>query len=250
MGQVAQLWRHPIKSHGREALGSVKLSESQCMPWDRHWAVTHEKSKFDPQNPEWVHCANFMRGMITPGLAGIWAELDEATATVTLRHEALGEVQIAPDQPEDFTKFRDWVAPICTTSQQPTAIVKAPGRGMTDSGTASVSIMTMASHRSVEGRVGRKVEVERWRGNIWLDGPAPWEEMEWVGKDLRIGTAVMHIRKPIVRCAHTMANPKTGLRDTDLPAVLRDGWRHEDFGVQGVVIKSGTVAVGDSYEVL
>ena len=90
MSTVAALWRHPIKSHGREALTEVTLTEGQTMPWDRHWAVQHEASKFNADDPRWVMCRNFMIGVATPGLAGIWAELDEATATITLRHDALG----------------------------------------------------------------------------------------------------------------------------------------------------------------
>ena len=81
---VASLWRHPIKSHGREALDRVTLIAGQTMPWDRHWAVTHEKTKFDAANPEWVMCRNFMIGALTPLLAGLWASLDEDAGLMTL----------------------------------------------------------------------------------------------------------------------------------------------------------------------
>ena len=46
-GAVSSLWRHPIKSHGREALEQVTLSAGQTMPGDRVWAVAHEASKAD-----------------------------------------------------------------------------------------------------------------------------------------------------------------------------------------------------------
>ena len=44
MGAVAELWRHPIKSHGRETLDAVEFTAGACMPWDRHWAVTHDET--------------------------------------------------------------------------------------------------------------------------------------------------------------------------------------------------------------
>jgi len=121
---------------------------------------------------------------------------------------------------------------------------------MTDSDYPTVSIMTNASHRAVEGRLGRKLEQERWRGNIWLDGPAAWEEMEWVGKRIRIGSAVLEVHEPIQRCKHTMANPKTGQRDTDTLEILREGWDHQYFGMYATVIEDGNVSLGDGYEVL
>ena len=81
---VAALWRHPIKSHGREAIKTVTLAPGQTMPWDRTWAVTHDKTKFDAQAPEWVACRNFMLGTLTPKLAGLWAKLDEDTRTAPM----------------------------------------------------------------------------------------------------------------------------------------------------------------------
>ena len=61
MGSVANLWRHPIKGVGREELKSVKLENGRCMPMDRIWAVAHENSKVNFQNPEWASCLNFVR---------------------------------------------------------------------------------------------------------------------------------------------------------------------------------------------
>ena len=92
---VSDLWRYPIKSHGREKIETVTLTAGQTMPWDRHWAVTHDASKFDHNNPRWVMCRNFMIGVATPGLAGIWAQLDESTATITLTHADLGSLTCA-----------------------------------------------------------------------------------------------------------------------------------------------------------
>ena len=45
MGTVSALWRHPIKAHGRESVGHVSLVEGQTFPWDRRYAVAHERAK-------------------------------------------------------------------------------------------------------------------------------------------------------------------------------------------------------------
>jgi len=251
MPRVAALWRHPIKSHGRERLDQVTLVEGQTMPWDRTWAVTHDATKFDQSNPTWVMCRNFMIGAATPDLAGIWATLDEANETVTLRHDALGEISFAPDDPADADRFIAWVQPLCPPDKrQPTGLAKAPARGMTDTDYSSVSIMTQASHNAVSQKLGRPLEIERWRGNIWLDDSGPWEELEWLGKEIQIGEAILHVVEPIRRCKHTMANPRTGKRDADTLGVLRDGWNHQDFGVYAKVIKGGKIALNDTAKVV
>ena len=251
MVSVAALWRHPIKSHGRETLDQVTLIPGQTMPWDRVWAVTHEATKFDADAPAWVSCANFMLGTGTPGLAGIWAMLDDATGKITLRHDALGEICFHPDDPSDAATFIEWVRPLCPPDKrQPIALAKVPARGMTDTDYPSISIMTRASHDAVANKLGHPLEVERWRGNIWLDGTAAWEEMTWIGKDVQIGEAVLQIVEPIERCKHTMANPRTGERDVDTLSALRDGWNHQDFGVYAKVIKGGKVARNDMAKVI
>ena len=37
--RIASIQRHPLKSHGREALDEVMLSAGQGLPWDRAWAT-------------------------------------------------------------------------------------------------------------------------------------------------------------------------------------------------------------------
>ena len=251
MAHVATLWRHPIKSHGREQLDAVTLTEGQTMPWDRHWAVTHEASKFDADNPAWVMCRNFMIGVATPGLAGIWTKLDEETRTLILRHADLGEHVFRPDDPDDWAGFLHWVLPLCPADKrQPAGIAKVAGRGMTDSDYPSISIMNMSSHRAVADKLGRTIEPERWRGNIWLEGLGPWEEFEWLGRSLRVGEAELTVKERIERCKHTMANPQSGQRDADTLGALRDGWDHQDFGVYAIVTKGGKVALNDRVEVI
>ncbi|SMX39589.1 MOSC domain-containing protein [Octadecabacter ascidiaceicola] len=247
MGTVAELWRHPIKSHGRETLAAVDLQTGKCLPWDRHWAVTHDLTKFDGSG--WVMCRNFMIGSRTPNLAGIWAELDEATGQITLRHQDLGAITFNPN--EDAPAFLDWVAPLCPTGRAvPTGIVSVEGRGMTDSDYPSVSIMTRSSHAAVEDAIGQPLEHERWRGNIWLNGTQPFEEFDWIGKTIRIGTAELEIREPIERCMHTASNPVTGERDADTLGTLNSKFGHQNFGVYAVVTKDGHVALSDQAEVL
>ena len=251
MARVAGLWRHPIKSLGREILHEVTLTKGQTMPWDRHWAVTHHDTKWNADDPRWIMCRNFMITVATPGLAGIWAELDEPTRTLTLRHDTIGSHTFCPDDPAEISGFLNWVMPLCPPDKrQPSGVVAAPGRGMTDTSFPSISIMNMATHRAFEGRLGRKLELERWRGNIWLDGPAPWEEFEWTGQTVRVGTAELEVQEPIRRCMATAANPRTGLRDTDTLSVLRETWDHQHNGVYAVVSKTGKDAVNDKVEVL
>ena len=245
--QVSALWRHPIKSHGRESLQSVELTAGQTMPWDRTWAVTHEATQHSAKTGDWASCHNFQIGTRIPALAGIWAVLDEDARRITLQHRDLGSLGFHPDRAEDQSRFLDWIAPLCPENRsRPTGIVTAATRGMTDSDYPSISIMTTASHRAVAAPLGGALEPERWRGNIWIDGTAPWEEFDWIGHEITIGGARLRVEEPIERCAHTTANPLTGQRDADTLGTLERSFGHQNFGVYARVIEGGTVRLGDS----
>ncbi|HSG37182.1 MAG TPA: MOSC domain-containing protein [Paracoccaceae bacterium] len=250
MARVAALWRHPIKSHGREALESVALAAGQPFPWDRRWAVVHDAAA-DDASQGWVPCQNFMIGTRTPGLAGIWARLDAEAGRITLSHADLGEIAFSPDDAADQARFLDWVMPLCPdTRARPAAVVALPDRAWTDTDYPSVTLMNAASHRAVEERIGRPLEPERWRGNIWFDGQDAFEELDWIGKRLRVGTAILEVREPVKRCLHTAANPQTGARDADTLGALDAGWGHRNFGIYTEVVQDGDIALGDELEIL
>ncbi len=241
-GRVSALWRYPIKSHGRETLDRVTLTAGQTFPWDRVWAVAHTES--DADGSDWAPCQHFSRGSKAPRLAGISARLDEAAGVVHLSHPDLPDLSVDPDA--EPGALLDWAGPLIPESRAQSArVVRAAQRGFTDSDFPSVSIMNAASHRAVEGRLGRALEPERWRGNIWIDGLAPWEEFDWLGRNLRIGGVVLSVKERILRCARTTASPKTGMRDTDTLGLLSEGWGHQDFGVYAEVTEGGDIAVGD-----
>lgn len=247
MARVGALWRHPIKGHGREELKRVTLTEGQTMPWDRRWAVAHEATQSD--GSEWAPCANYSRGSKVPALMAINARLDEGSGEITLSHPDRPDLSFNPDQ--DAAGFLDWVRPLMPENRaQSTGLHRVPGRGMTDTDYPSVSLINTASNEALSEKTGQPLSVLRWRGNIHLTGLSAWEEFGWIGKTLRIGTAELTIREPILRCLATTANPATGLRDADTLGTLKTNWGHQNFGIYAHVSRSGEIEVGHPVEVL
>ena len=121
---------------------------------------------------------------------------------------------------------------------------------MTDTDFPSVSIFGLASNRDLSSRLGQSLSPYRWRGNLWIDGLAPWAEFDWVGRDVQIGEAVFHVQDRIVRCKATSANPGTGQIDADTLGALTGGFGHQDFGVYARVMTGGLVALGDTVTLL
>jgi uncharacterized protein YcbX len=116
---------------------------------------------------------------------------------------------------------------------------------MTDSDFPSVAILNHASLRALGDRLGADLHMERFRGNVWIDGAATWAEFDWIGRELRIGGATFRVRERITRCKATTVNPDSGRIDADTLGALQAGWGHQDFGVYAEVVAGGPVAIGD-----
>ena len=248
-GALAHIFRHPIKAHGREALASVVLCEGQSLPWDRTWAVTHALSKFDPAAPAWVSCANFQRGARTPAVMAIETQFDEGEGMMHLSHPDRPDLVFAPDS--EGARLIEWLAPISPDDRfRPSALVRVPGVAMTDTGYASVSIKSLSSNAALGAHMGMDLSLHRWRGNLWIEGFAPFEELGWIGRKLRIGGTVLEIQEPVGRCKATTANPETGLVDADTLGALRAVVGAQDFGIFGIVREGGRIGPGDRVEVI
>lgn len=115
-----------------------------------------------------------------------------------------------------------------------------------------VSIVSTASVEELGRHLEpvRSVDARRFRMLVELAGARPHEEDEWLGRNVRIGEAVVRVNALDARCVITTQDPETGLRDIPTLHVikgyrgLREG-RHIDFGVYADVVGPGTIRVGD-----
>jgi uncharacterized protein YcbX len=119
-----------------------------------------------------------------------------------------------------------------------------------------VSLVSQASLDELGRHVGAdRVDPRRFRMLVGIDGVAPHEEDEWLGREVRIGTVRARFLDRVDRCAITTQNPDTGEPDLDTLGTikayrgLRDGKRL-DFGIYGDVVEPGRIRVGDAVEPL
>lgn len=237
---VAHLFRHPIKAIGREEVAEVELIAGQTLPGDRRFAVAHEAAKLI--DGEWARCGNFIRGASSPQLMAI--TLRSEGDLLHLSHPDRPDLSINPTT--DSAALIDWVAPLVDEGRAaPTAVFPAPAdRGLTDTSAPTISMASLASHDHVAAKAAHPFQIHRWRCNIFLDGLPAWEEFNWVGKRVQLGTAEARVETRIDRCMATTVNTETGARDVPTLEILKD-LGHQDFSVALIVTKGGTLRVGD-----
>lgn len=242
---LAHLCRHPIKSVGFEALDAVELEAGRALPFDRRWAVTHALTRADAGG-QWLPKSQFLRGVVAADLMAIRAQLDPQTLRLTLTHPGAGSLQIAPDDDGDGARLADWLRPFWPAEKPAPVGLRRAGDGQpfTDAADPFVAVLNTASLRALSQRIGSDLSIHRFRGNLWLDGLAPWEEFDHIGREVQIGEVRLRVEERITRCAATGANPQSGRRDLDIPAELNRAYGHADFGVYARVVDGGALRCG------
>jgi uncharacterized protein len=115
-----------------------------------------------------------------------------------------------------------------------------------------MSLMSSASLRALGAALGGAVDGRRFRMTITIDGTQAWEEHGWVGRDVRVGDAVLRVDSLCERCVVTTRDPESGRTDAPVLKAIA-GLRGKDdvtFGVWCDVVATGRVRVGDAVEPL
>jgi uncharacterized protein YcbX len=98
---------------------------------------------------------------------------------------------------------------------------------------------------NLEALCGVRAEALRFRPNILVRGNAEVPpEAELVGLQLRIGSAILHVLEPIVRCVTPSYDLETGASSTELLRALVHV-RGNLMGIYCAVEQPGALALGD-----
>jgi len=117
----------------------------------------------------------------------------------------------------------------------------------------ALHVLTTASLAELARRVPKaQIDVRRFRPNIVVESAVDtngFPELDWCGKELRIGAARGQVIMPVMRCAMT-THAQRDLRKE--PAIMRTLVREAqmNFGIGVTVTAPGIVCVGDRVEVV
>ena len=100
-------------------------------------------------------------------------------------------------------------------------------------------------------RLGRKIDMVRFRPNLVVDGCDPFAEDKW--SELRVGKIPIDVVKPCARCVIPAINPQTSEIEREITETLRLFRRSGDdliFGQNAIHRETGEIVVGDEVTVL
>ncbi len=246
MPRIHSLFRYPIKSFSAESLTSVEVMPGRAFPGDRRFALMHSESSFNPQRPAWQRKREFAVLVQNDAIAQFKTAFDPGTGHLRIEHAGTvvftGDVSTAMGRQQADAAFNA----VLKDRRGPLRLVDAGEVALTDQQAPSISFINLASLRELEAKAGALLDPVRFRGNILVEGLAPWAEFAWVGQTVKVGAVEFKITSRIDRCMATAVNPATAQRDIDTLKLLRESYEHIDCGVFGQAVTAGTLHVGDA----
>lgn len=246
--RVASLYRYPVKGLSPERLDRADLTASGYFPGDRLFAIENGPSGFDPAAPKHQPKIKFLMLMRDEALARLRTRYDDATGTLVIkdgvREAVCGDLSTETGRAAIEAFFRQFMTKGLRGA--PKLLAASENFRFTDSSRGFVSLINLASVAAIEHMIGVPVDPLRFRGNIHVEGLAPWAEFDLVGQVLEAGSGVrLKVTKRIERCAATNVDPDTGFRDLDVPGTLLRCLGHTDCGVYAEVLEGGALREGE-----
>jgi hypothetical protein len=252
LGRVIGVRWYPVKSMQGEDLAASSFTASG-IPGDRHWGVLD------------VATGIVLSAKREPRLLQAWATVREGQAWITLPDGSA----LAGDDPKVDAVLSAWL------DRDVRLVAASPGdRGTFEIGASfeddsssavhqwqgpegtfhdsrPVHLLSNASLRAIlADHPNGLFDIHRFRPNFVVDVEGSgFVEERWIGATLAIGSARFEVIKPTSRCVMT-TRPQIGLpRDLE---ILRTINRVNDgnLGVQVHVVGEGSVAVGDTIELV
>lgn len=245
--RISAIYRYPVKGLSPESLPSVTLAPGLTLPADRMYAIENGPSGFDPAAPQHFPKQRFLMLMRNERLAALDTHFDDATHTLTIRFNGAEAARGDLRTPEGRQAIENFFASYSADELQgQPKVLFSDGHSFSDVAAKVVSIINAASVAAVENAAGAPIDPLRFRGNLLVEGWPAWHEFDLLDQTLAVGDVRLKVFKRIVRCAATNVEPRTGIRDLEIPKTLMQAFGHMDCGIYAQVIEGGTIAAGDT----
>lgn len=223
-GRVAALHRYPVKSLTGEAVSELDCDERGFLG-DRLWSTRTDNDKIGSGKTT-------RRFAAVDGLLLARARLVDGRVELELPDGQRCQV--------DGAKARDLLSNLVG---QPVTLARETTVSHYDDG--PVSLLGLTSVAALAAETGADIDPGRFRANILVAGTPAMAEDVLVGRQLRVGTALLEVTMRSTRCVMIdMATADLPPQHGNLLAVGR--LNQTCLGVIATVVRPGRVRVGDA----
>ena len=247
MFKINQLFYSPVKSLSFSLVNKLEILKNIGIKFDRNFAFTRDlddkKINYVLQNPLKRQIINFLSLKHLPKLNEYNFDFNNGVLDLKKNKKVILSTNINDKQE---------ISILCNKMQEIIPKVERI-RLLQDSinpfydtmPSKTISLINLNSIKDFERKLSRKVEFQRFRGNIYIDGLNAWEERDLVNKTLIINNIKFKVTKEIPRCVATNIKPNSSEINLSIPISLKQFYNHINLGIYLMPQNDGTIKLND-----
>ncbi len=245
----------PVKTLSFQTIKSCNIKKNFGIRNDRIFAFSRginlEQAKKYEKNPNERKLNNFLTLKNSPVLNKYNFIYEKSKLTLILKNKEL--ISIDPDNQENFSLISEKILELETSLIKPIFFLKNsdfPFYDTTSSNNVmnSISLININSIKDLEKKINKKLEIQRFRGNFYVDGIKAFEERNWINKVIKINNIPFKVQSHIPRCIAINLKPKTDDNSLNLLQSLKKNLNHFDMGIYLTALEDGIINEGDQIE--
>ena len=247
MFKIKQLFYSPVKSLSFSPINKLEILNNIGIKFDRNFAFTRDlddnKINHVMQNPLDRKIVNFLSLKHFPELnmynfdfnnGFLYLKKNNNIILITdIKNEA--EINILCEKMQELIPkikrirlLQDPMNPFFDTMPSKT-----------------ISLINLNSIRDFEKKLSKKIEFQRFRGNIYVDGLNAWDERNLINKALIINNLKFKVTKEIPRCVATNIRPNSSEINLSIPISLKQFYNHINLGIYLIPLNDGNIKSND-----
>ncbi|MAV61879.1 MAG: sulfurase [Candidatus Pelagibacter sp.] len=247
MFKINQLYYSPVKSLSFSSVNKLEIINNIGIKFDRNFAFTRDlddnKINYLLQNPLERQIINFLSLKHLPKLNEYNFDFNNGVLNLKKNNKVILSTNINDKQE---------ISILCNKMQEIIPKVERI-RLLQDSinpfydtmPSKTISLINLNSIKDFERKLSRKVEFQRFRGNIYIDGLNAWEERDLVNKTLIINNIKFKVTKEIPRCVATNIKPNSSKINLSIPISLKQFYNHINLGIYLMPLNDGIIKLND-----
>ena len=247
MFTINKLFYSPVKSLSFSSVNKLEILDNIGIKFDRNFAFTRNlddnKINYILNNPLKRQIINFLSLKHFPELNEYNFDLEKEILILKKNNEIILQTNI--NIQSDVETLCDKILLLIPKLERIKLIKDSKNPFFDTMPSNTISLINLNSIKDFEKNISKNVELERFRGNIYINGLDAWEERNLIDKTLVINNIKFKVIKEIPRCSATNIKPNSSIFNLSVPKLLKQIYNHINLGIYILPLNNGNIKLND-----
>ena len=247
MFKINKLFYSPVKSLSFSSVKKLEILDNIGIKFDRNFAFTRDldddKINYILNNPLKRQIINFLSLKHFPELNEYNFDFEKDILNLKKNNNIILQTNI--NIQSDVETLCDKILLLIPKLKRIKLIKDSKNPFFDTMPSNTISLINLNSIKDFEKKISKNVELERFRGNIYINGLDAWEERNWINKTLEINNIKFKVIKEIPRCSATNIKPNSSEYNLSVPILLKQFYNHINLGIYILPLNNGNIKLND-----